>query len=786
MNNVISDKTENQSGSVQSLTSAGKKVKKPLPANVVPLKTAKREWEVVSADLPKLRNIVERLSGMGYACFPAKDSSPMAPFKDKPGYTSDRGEWSGANMIAVRLDGALLLDIDGNKGQVTKSLLGEIHASHMAAKVQHRLARPDLDEPGDSEHFLFRADGWSAETHRMCASGELEEFVDLKTGNQLLYIKPGKTIFWHNFKPVNQLMSAPAFVLDVLRKGGNKATRTTGGACLKGFTPSRWPELEAAINFLREKGTYAGGGELERTEWLKILSALKNFEGSAFEAKARQLWEDVSIDADEAANKWESETQIMSQWNAPIFMARDIAPDAFPVAAEAVTDEDLADEVTAQLSTCLGGELERLLHPEEAFRLSELNKKYTLTVHKGGRPAIAYTAKSDFYADEWKFITKESFLDDHAPAAPVHGYIKLDAEEGGNKEGRPINIAKAWLHWPDRNAKMNGMGLYPPPLTAPENVLNLWQGYTVQPAEGDTAPFLHLVQTVLCSDDSSVSSYWLQWMAHLFQKPAEKPSVAVALVGDYGSGKGTIGKVLSDLLGGMATQQTGLNAATGKFNSILAEKILLVADEVKTRSGEQADALKNIISEAKAYFEGKGVDGRDGRSFLRVQINSNHEDAIKLTKGDRRFLVPRIDNSYAGNRANPEHLTKSKPYWDRFNAWWKIAENKAAVLHYLLTMDLSAFDPYNAPHSERAADIIAASMDRLDEWLLSQLAPGHMLDGTEVNAASLLAAYHSSLERRRLKDERAEKPLEYLIGKHLVSMGAGSPVGRASARRRKM
>lgn len=350
MNKIISDKLENQSETAQSLTSAGKKVKKPLPANnVIPLKKAKPEWEIVSDSIPKLRNIVERLSGMGYACFPAKDGSPLAPFKDRQGFTSDRGEWSGANMIAVRLDGALLLDIDGNKGKVSKALLNDVHAHYMPAKVQHRLARPDLDEPGDSEHFLFRATGWDADKHRMCVSGELDEFVDLKTGNQLMYIKPGKSIFWHNLKPVDQLLPVPDEILAVLRKGGNKPTRATGGASLKGFNKSRWAELESAINFLRENGTYNGGGELERTEWLKILSALKNFEGSDFEGQARQLWEDVSIDADEAANKWESETQILSQWNAPIFMARDIAPEAFPVHQRpTVSDADLEDsaEVT--------------------------------------------------------------------------------------------------------------------------------------------------------------------------------------------------------------------------------------------------------------------------------------------------------------------------------------------------------------------------------------------------------------------------------------------------------
>lgn len=77
-------------------------------------------------------------------------------------------------------------------------------------------------------------------------------------------------------------------------------------------------------------------------------------------------------------------------------------------------------------------------------------------------------------------------------------------------------------------------------------------------------------------------------------------------------------------------------------------------------------------------------------------------------------------------------------------------------------------------------------MDRLDEWLLSQLAPGMLLDGTEVNGASLLAAYRCSMERNRLPEHRSDKALSSLIGTRLGHMGAGSPVGHGSARRRKL
>lgn len=770
MNDFTSDKVSAQAGAVQILNNEDPKRKKTLPSLFQPVPA-----KGTTAFLALVRDLKKDLGK--HRVIPALDGRPLCNWKN--GEAAEHlpsGElWRRANMIAVMLDKFLIVDMDEYKAEFDADKALPLRSD--LAKFQYN------DKP--STHYLYRMpDDATHQTFKYADNGYTIKGVDLKWGIQLVYIKPGKFLTKLPFQNVPRV---PESILKILRHDNKKQTTTEAPDAQR----QRWlakfarrPEyyMEQIENSLQavsdEEGRLPRDDSAAPINWIGMQLALRTFLGTEWEEWAIDVAERFSDEDSDVENRMRNVESDFRPWE---YLCKVRVSNAD--LEDGDEQPEVTDESNRTLPTYLGGELNREISKDEALRLGAMNEKFTMTVHKGGRTSIAHKVEKDFGAAEWTFIAPEAFITSHLSDFPIFGRVETDQ---GLKDGRPVNIGKAWLHWPGRNAKMNGVGLYPPPLAAPGGVLNLWQGYRVQPSAGDTAPFLHLVQTVLCSGDGSISDYWLQWMAHMFQKPAEKPSVAVALVGDYGSGKGTIGKVLSDLLGGMATQQTGLNAATGKFNSILAEKILLVADEVKTRSGEQADALKNIISEAKAYFEGKGVDGRDGRSFLRVQINSNHEDAIKLTKGDRRFLVPRIDNTYAGNRDNPEHLTKSKPYWDRFNAWWERGENKSAVLHYLLTMDLSAFDPYNAPHSERAADIIAASMDRLDEWLLSQLAPGHILDGTEVNGASLLAAYRSSMERHRVPESRADKALSSLIGTRLGSMGAGSPVGHGSARRRKM
>jgi hypothetical protein len=84
---------------------------------------------------------------------------------------------------------------------------------------------------------------------------------------------------------------------------------------------------------------------------------------------------------------------------------------------------------------------------------------------------------------------------------------------------------------------------------------------------------------------------------------------------------------------------------------------------------------------------------------------SNHQDAVLLEDGDRRYFV------YA-SPARPRH----QAYYDELFRW--LYNNGPALLHWLQARPLSRFDPHGrAPLTEAKLALIEASRSPLDAYL---------------------------------------------------------------------
>ncbi|EPT3041722.1 primase-helicase family protein, partial [Escherichia coli] len=88
-------------------------------------------------------------------------------------------------------------------------------------------------------------------------------------------------------------------------------------------------------------------------------------------------------------------------------------------------------------------------------------------------------------------------------------------------------------------------------------------------------------------------------------------------------GKGTTVKPLLQILGQYAAHINGAGHISGRFNSILANKLLVFADEVTIHKPSEADRLKAIISEPTFNLERKGIDAEPMPNFARLIFASN-------------------------------------------------------------------------------------------------------------------------------------------------------------------
>lgn len=151
---------------------------------------------------------------------------PIIPMGSKYG----KGQKYDATMISrdasqfgVRLERAILLDYDGNKAspmpisELFELLMGEpiTEQEALSEAVQWRFKGGDLD---GSYHWLFRLpEGVDASSLRQCVTGVFEG-VDIKTGNQLIFIKADKDLADNTLPPMPELLEAPTALLELLKQ----------------------------------------------------------------------------------------------------------------------------------------------------------------------------------------------------------------------------------------------------------------------------------------------------------------------------------------------------------------------------------------------------------------------------------------------------------------------------------------------------------------------------------------------------------------------------------------
>ncbi len=219
---------------------------------------------------------------------------------------------------------------------------------------------------------------------------------------------------------------------------------------------------------------------------------------------------------------------------------------------------------------------------EELNRLEEMNRKY-VHVTFGGTSDI-YTRSHDATGQVvWECIPARQFPQRFLHKLPIKGE----------------NPGTAWLNWQGKVHKY-GTCFYPSVEKMPEKFngkLNKFVGLNVDAEEGDVSPFLTLAQKHICQEQRVTYEYLLDWLAHLIQKPEQKPSVAIILNGEQGTGKGALVEPMLRIFGSHAARTNGPALITGRFNSIVEDKLLIFMDETSVVEPAFVNRLKPFISE---------------------------------------------------------------------------------------------------------------------------------------------------------------------------------------------
>lgn len=334
----------------------------------------------------------------------------------------------------------------------------------------------------------------------------------------------------------------------------------------------------------------------------------------------------------------------------------------------------------------------------------------------------------------------------------------------GYKNDKPVmkSQGEVWLNSTESNFIDGSLDFDPslPPLSVtPKNRLNIWQGFGVKPTElspakliedEQLAQYMVHIRDVICAGDERNYKYLVGYIAHMFQKPWEKPSVAVILKAGQGVGKGTFMAPLITIMGAHGLATTNSKDVVGRFNAALESKTLVFFDEAFAGSKQASDMLKGLISESYMRIERKGIDSIRVPNKMRIFMASNSENIVVVESDDRRYFFLSVSEHVKQNKtyfSERAYMQQSHPDHHQF------AEK---LLQYLLAIDISDFDPHHAPVT---AELVRQKLDSLkpeERWIYSILVNGGIVAGSWPSWMSNQECYQAC---ENWMDQRKMKPL---------------------------
>ena len=289
------------------------------------------------------------------------------------------------------------------------------------------------------------------------------------------------------------------------------------------------------------------------------------------------------------------------------------------------------------------------------------------------------------------------------------------------KAKKPIPNARLWQESPHRKSVTTltfapGQGII---CTDPHRAraVNTWRPIERWPPQTDITLFLdHLAY--LFPDEEEREAF-LDWLAHLEQKPGELPHYGWLHIAKHtGCGRNWLASVLARLWCGYVAPNVDLpGLLTSSFNGKLAGKLLAMVDEIQEgghdNSYRYANQLKSIVNAEQRHINPKYGSEYCEFNACRWLVFSNHANSLPIDATDRRWRVVMLS-------APP----REAGMYAELYAAMKDPEFINAVGVYLAERDIAAFNPGERPPNSLAKQTVVKAakslmQQRADEIMAS-------------------------------------------------------------------
>lgn len=305
--------------------------------------------------------------------------------------------------------------------------------------------------------------------------------------------------------------------------------------------------------------------------------------------------------------------------------------------------------------------------------------------------------------DTLQRISPRAFVD-HAYSTRV--YYEEQVTQNGTKMVERA-AAKEWLKWPQR-AEVAKVTYAPGKARITDyNELNVWRGWALEPEKGDLALW-HTLMDFIFRGNKKERAWFEKWLAYPLQKPGTKLYSCCVVHGtEQGTGKSLIGYTLGSIYGSNFTEvdDEDIHAT---HNEWAENKQFVLGDEIT--GGDKravAERLKRMITRSKIRLNPKYVPSYEVPDCINYYFTSNHPDSFFLEDKDRRFFIWEVVG-----------MPMSEDFYIQYDRALKSGDLGRALFHYLLSIDVSDFNPNApAPMTEAKKEMIDSGRSELNAWV---------------------------------------------------------------------
>lgn len=356
---------------------------------------------------------------------------------------------------------------------------------------------------------------------------------------------------------------------------------------------------------------------------------------------------------------------------------------------------------------------------EEAGRLLGQMNKVIAHVISGGTHHILWE-RVDQYG---KMFT------DHVKVEAFHSHFANQLVPRETRNGISYrSISKIWMEHPSRRSYM---GLcFNPGIPVPAGYFNLWRGFAEVPAEDgeELSPEAHQALKEykthmfenICARNQDIFMWTMGWLAHMIQKPFEKPRTALVLRGGKGTGKNAFVEPIMELLGRHGFVVSDRRYITGQFNAHLEQSLMVGLDEAFWSGDKAAEGrLKDLITGVEHVIERKNMEVYKVRNLTRILVLGNEDWLVPASEHERRYTVLQVG---IGKRQNDDYFNAIKRGMD--------LGGRRLLLRFLMDFDLSKVNINVAPKTNALLDQISESLSPQHQWWYDSLIEGEVVGMT--------------------------------------------------------